>query len=121
MENKKLFYSISEASTFLDLPANTLRYWETEFSVLAPAKNRGNNRVYSKKDIEIAEKIKFLLHEERFTIEGAVKVMKKLKSIPLETYKRTRNLILDKNFLADFEKLCEVLKKINDEDDSRPS
>lgn len=111
MENKKLYYSISEASDFLGLQANTLRYWETEFSVLAPAKNRGGNRVYNKKDIEIAEKIKYLLYEEEFTIKGAVKMMKKLKSIPLDTYKKTRNLMLDKNFLADFEKLCVLLKK----------
>jgi len=114
--DKRLYFNISEAAEILGLQANTLRYWEKEFSVLSPAKNRGNNRVYSKKDIEIAEKIKYLLYDERFTIEGAVKVMKKLKGIPLETYKKTKKMMLDKCFLADFEKLCEILKAIANSD-----
>ena len=116
MESKKIYWSISEVSKILDVEQNTLRYWETEFSILSPSKSRGNSRAYTKKDIEIAQKIKFLLYEEGFTTKGAVKKMKKLKSIPLETYKKVKDLVLDKSFCADFAKFCDILKKFADEE-----
>jgi DNA-binding transcriptional MerR regulator len=112
MNTKKIYWSIGEAAKVVGVEQNVLRYWESEFSALSPAKNRGNNRVYNKKDIEIAQKIKYLLYEEGYTIKGAVKKMKKVKSIPLESYKKMKNLILDKEFCADLEKFCDILEKI---------
>jgi len=111
MESKKIYWSISEVSKILNVEQNVLRYWETEFSILSPSKNRGNSRTYTKKDIEIAQKIKYLLYEEGFTIKGAIKKMKKLKSIPLESYKKMVDLTLDKEFCADVVKFCNIIKE----------
>lgn len=70
---KKLYYSISEVSEITDLKPYVLRYWETEFKQLAPPKNRAGNRTYRQKDIDLILKLKRLLHQEKFTIEGARK------------------------------------------------
>lgn len=70
---KKLYYSISEVSEITSLKPYVLRYWETEFKQLAPPKNRAGNRTYRQKDIELIQRLKQLLHIEKFTIEGARK------------------------------------------------
>ena len=75
---KKLYYSISEVSKLTSLKQYVLRYWETEFSELKPAKNRAGNRIYRLDDIKLIFLIKKLLYEEKFTIEGA---RQKLKSM----------------------------------------
>lgn len=72
---KKLYYSISEVSKITDLEQYVLRYWESEFENLQPAKNRAGNRIYTNKDIKLILYIKKLLRDERYTIEGAKQVM----------------------------------------------
>ncbi len=72
---KKLYYSISEVSKIADLEQYVLRYWETEFEQLKPAKNRAGNRIYTNRDIKLILHIKKLLREERYTIEGAKQVL----------------------------------------------
>lgn len=67
----KLYYSISEVSRLTALEPYVLRYWETEFDDLRPQKNRAGNRIYSNKDIKLILRIKKLLREQRYTIEGA--------------------------------------------------
>jgi len=69
--DQRKYYSISEVAELLDLKSHVLRYWETEFSQLRPRKNRAGNRAYTERDIKIAQLIKTLLHEEKYTIEGA--------------------------------------------------
>lgn len=73
---KKLYYSISEVSRITDLEQYVLRYWETEFEQLKPAKNSSGNRIYTNKDIKLILLIKKLLKEEKYTIEGAKKILK---------------------------------------------
>ncbi|HTR82542.1 MAG TPA: MerR family transcriptional regulator [Bacteroidota bacterium] len=73
---KKLYYSISEVSKITDLEQYVLRYWESEFEQLKPAKNRAGNRIYTNKDIKLIMYIRQLLREERYTIEGAKQVLK---------------------------------------------
>ncbi len=73
VEKKKLYYSISEVSQRLDVKPHVLRYWESQFRMLRPKKNRAGNRSYRDKDLEILEQIKELLYDRRFTIEGARK------------------------------------------------
>ena len=73
---KKLYYSISEVSKITNLEQYVLRYWESEFDELNPAKNRAGNRIYTNKDIQLILFIKKLLREERYTIEGAKQVLK---------------------------------------------
>lgn len=55
----------------LDLKPHVVRYWESQFEQLAPSKNRAGNRVYRPEDIEFITRVRHLVHEERFTIEGA--------------------------------------------------
>ncbi|MBS1515776.1 MAG: MerR family transcriptional regulator [Bacteroidetes bacterium] len=75
---KKLYYSISEVSKITELEQYVLRYWETEFEQLKPAKNLSGNRIYTNKDIQLILKIKKLLRDEKYTVEGAKKMLKNL-------------------------------------------
>ncbi|MBS1272326.1 MAG: HTH-type transcriptional regulator MlrA [Candidatus Marinimicrobia bacterium] len=68
---KKLYYSIGEVAEMTDLKPYVLRYWETEFPILKPSKNRAGNRVYRDRDIELIFHIKDLLYDQKYTIEGA--------------------------------------------------
>ncbi len=76
---KKLYYSIGEVSEATDLKQYVLRYWESEFPQLSPAKNRAGNRTYREKDIELVHFIKTLLYEKKYTIEGARQKLKELQ------------------------------------------
>ncbi len=81
---KKLYYSISEVSKLTNLEQYILRYWETEFDQLKPQKNRAGNRIYTNKDINLILKIKELLREEKYTIEGAKKILEDGNSEPVQ-------------------------------------
>lgn len=72
---KKLYYSISEVSKITGLEQYILRYWESEFEILKPGKNRAGNRIYTNKDINLILRIKKLLRDEKYTIEGAKKIL----------------------------------------------
>lgn len=69
----KLFFKIGEVCDIVGVQAHVLRYWETEFPMLQPQKNRSGQRTYRRKDVEMALRIKELLYEEGFTIAGAKK------------------------------------------------
>lgn len=73
---KKLYYSISEVSKITDLEQYVLRYWESEFEQLKPAKNRAGNRIYTNRDIKLILYLKKLLREDGYTIEGAKRILK---------------------------------------------
>ncbi len=70
---KKLFYKIGEVCKLCDVEPHVLRYWEAEFPLLSPSKNRAGQRIYREKDVELIREIKTLLYDERFTIAGARK------------------------------------------------
>lgn len=70
---EKLFFKIGEVCELAGVQAHVLRYWESEFPMLAPQKNRAGQRVYRKRDVEIALWIKELLYEDQYTIAGAKK------------------------------------------------
>jgi DNA-binding transcriptional MerR regulator len=65
------FYSIGEVCALTDLKPHVLRYWESQFRFLNPAKNRSGNRVYKSKEVELIMLVKHLLYTEKFTIDGA--------------------------------------------------
>jgi DNA-binding transcriptional MerR regulator len=65
------FYSIGEVCSLTDLKPHVLRYWESQFRFLNPAKNRSGNRVYKSKEVELIMLVKHLLYTEKFTIDGA--------------------------------------------------
>ena len=65
------FFSIGEVCSLTDLKPHVLRYWESQFRFLNPAKNRSGNRVYQRKEIELIMLVKHLLYTEKYTIDGA--------------------------------------------------
>jgi DNA-binding transcriptional MerR regulator len=65
------FYSIGEVCALTDLKPHVLRYWESQFRFLNPAKNRSGNRVYKGKEVELIMLVKHLLYTEKYTIDGA--------------------------------------------------
>jgi DNA-binding transcriptional MerR regulator len=65
------FFSIGEVCALTDLKPHVLRYWESQFRFLNPAKNRSGNRVYQRKEIELIMLVKNLLYTEKYTIDGA--------------------------------------------------
>jgi DNA-binding transcriptional MerR regulator len=67
----KLFFRIGEVAALLSVEPYVLRYWESEFRTLAPKKSGTGHRLYRRKDVELLLKIKHLLYEKRYTIEGA--------------------------------------------------
>ena len=66
----KRYFTIGEASKICDVKAHVLRYWEQEFAELDPIKRKGNRRYYQQKDLVMILRIKGLLHDKGFTIEG---------------------------------------------------
>ncbi len=65
------FYSIGEVCALTGLKPHVLRYWESQFRFLNPAKNRSGNRVYKSREVELIMLVRHLLYTEKFTIEGA--------------------------------------------------
>jgi DNA-binding transcriptional MerR regulator len=70
---EKLFFKIGEVCDLTGVQAHVLRYWESEFPMLAPQKNRAGQRTYRKRDVEMVIRIKDLLYEDQYTIAGAKK------------------------------------------------
>ena len=70
---EKIYFKIGEVCELVGVQAHVLRYWETEFPMLSPQKNRSGQRSYRRRDVEIALRIKQLLYDEMFTIAGAKK------------------------------------------------
>jgi DNA-binding transcriptional MerR regulator len=65
------FFSIGDVCALTDLKPHVLRYWESQFRFLNPAKNRSGNRVYQRREVELIMLVKHLLYTEKYTIEGA--------------------------------------------------
>lgn len=83
---EKIYFKIGEVCDLVGVQAHVLRYWETEFPMLSPQKNKSGQRSYRRRDVEIALRVKQLLYNEMFTIAGA---RKKLQSESREGNKAT--------------------------------
>lgn len=101
----KLFFRIGEVAKLAQVEPYVLRYWETEFRNLRPKKNEKGQRLYQKKEVQLALDIKNLLHEEGYTIEGANKVLK-------ERNKRKKKESSQLSILFDREKVIEVIEDL---------
>ena len=98
---RKLYYSISEVAERTDLEQHVLRYWETQFEMLRPKKNRAGNRVYTQRDVDLVERIRDLTKREKYTIEGARQVLEREAregETPPDVRKQLQGL---RDFLAD--------------------
>ena len=102
-EISKKYYSIGEVAEKLDLNTSLIRFWESEFEILNPKKNKKGLRKYTQKDIEIIEKIYHLLKKQGFTIDGAKKAFKR-KETDSETFQSQLENIKNR--------LIEIRKKI---------
>ncbi|MCX6827104.1 MAG: MerR family transcriptional regulator [candidate division Zixibacteria bacterium] len=106
----KLYYSISEVARMTRLEAYVLRFWEKEFPMLHPKKNRGGNRIYQKHDIELINQIKQLLYKENYTIEGARNRLRSIK--PTEEKKELVASGKAQTLLAEIKRDIEYLLKL---------
>ena len=88
LTSTKTYFSIREVCEITNLEPHVLRYWEGEFSILRPKKNRAGNRAYREKDIELIRQIQRLVHVEKYTIQGARKrladIRKGIVEVPVE-------------------------------------
>ena len=103
-EISKKYYSIGEVAEKLDLNTSLIRFWESEFEILNPKKNKKGLRKYTQKDIEIIEKIYHLLKQQGFTIDGAKKAFNRKKETDSETFQSQLENIK--------KRLIEIRKKI---------
>ena len=71
----KLYFKIGEVSEISGLPSHVLRFWESEFKKIKPRRTESGQRSYTRKDIETILEIKHLLHDKKFTLEGARKYL----------------------------------------------
>ncbi|MCP4605447.1 MAG: MerR family transcriptional regulator [Proteobacteria bacterium] len=81
----KLYFKIGEVANLTGVKQHVLRYWESEFASIRPQKSKSNQRLYRRRDVEAVIAIRHLLHERKFTIEGAKKHLKKegiISSLP---------------------------------------
>ncbi len=83
----KLFFKIGEVAELTGTKPHVLRYWESEFRMLRPAKGDSGQRIYRRKDVELVFSIKQLLYEENFTIAGAKKQLQKQRAARAEANK----------------------------------
>lgn len=97
---EKIFFKIGEVCDLVGVQAHVLRYWETEFPMLSPQKNRSGQRSYRRRDVEIALRIKELLYEDLYTIAGAKKRLQRemrdssrLKIVHSESAKKKEDYI----------------------------
>ncbi|MGE3975101.1 MAG: MerR family transcriptional regulator [Bdellovibrionales bacterium] len=107
----KMAFKIGEAAEILDIRPYVLRYWESEFDELRPKKSNHNQRMYSRNDVKVAMMIKKLLYKDRFSIEGARKALKKLRSnVKQETEKR----IVQNKIEKSFDRLHEIVDDLSE-------
>ncbi len=107
----KLFFRIGEVSTMLGLEAYVLRYWETEFPSLSPKKSGTGHRLYRRKDVELLLKIKHLLYEKRFTIDGARQYLQAEAKAASSRESKQEQQVLFQDPLPEIE-LAEILKML---------
>jgi len=109
----KLFFRIGEVSTMLGLEAYVLRYWETEFPSLSPKKSGTGHRLYRRKDVEMLLKIKHLLYEKRFTIDGARQFLQAESKAASSKESKQEQQVLFQDPLSEIRReLAEILKML---------
>jgi DNA-binding transcriptional MerR regulator len=107
---KKAYYSIGEVCDLTGLKPHVLRYWETQFDVLNPTKNRAGNRVFRPKEVELVLLVKHLLYQEKYTIEGARKRLQEMRKSG--ELKEERLELLEPEFLSGMKAELQVLRDV---------
>jgi DNA-binding transcriptional MerR regulator len=89
----KQYFRIGEVAEIAAVEPYVLRFWETEFKTLRPAKSKSNQRMYARKDVGLVLRIRDLLYEEGFTIEGARRQLRRRGKPLAEVPARTKSVI----------------------------
>tara|TARA_B100000767_G_scaffold236146_1_gene229734 strand:+ start:141 stop:473 length:333 start_codon:yes stop_codon:yes gene_type:complete len=97
---QKLFYKIGEVAKEFNVNVSLIRFWEKEFDILKPKKNRKGNRLFTKKDLANLKIIYHLLKERGFTINGAKKKLRENKEDTTDNLKIINHLQEIRNFLV---------------------
>lgn len=100
-ETKKLFYQIGEVASELNVNVSLIRFWEKEFDIIKPKKNKKGNRQFSQKDFDNLKIIHFLVKEKGYTLEGAKKKIKENKEYKTDNLSIVRHLKEIRKFLVD--------------------
>ena len=100
-ETKKLFYQIGEVASELNVNVSLIRFWEKEFDIIKPKKNKKGNRQFSQKDFDNLKIIHFLVKEKGYTLEGAKKKIKENKEDKTDNLSIVRHLKEIRKFLVD--------------------
>ncbi len=110
----KLYFKIGEVSELLGVEPYVLRYWEGEFPVLSPKKSGTGHRLYRRKDVELLLRIKQLLYERRFTIEGARQALQAESRVPkaAKAAKRVQQELFSEDPLPDIRRELEDILQI---------
>lgn len=99
---EKLFYPIGEVAQMFDVSVSSIRYWEKEFDILKPKKNKKGNRMFTKKDVENLRIIYHLTKERGFTLEGAKRKLRENKTDTIDNIEIISHLKNIRKFLVDF-------------------
>ena len=96
----KLYYPISDVAKMFNVNISLIRFWEKEFDILKPRKNRKGDRLFRPEDVKNLKLIYFLLKEKRYTIEGAKSFLKKGKKVneqfeTIELLKNIKSMLLE--------------------------
>jgi DNA-binding transcriptional MerR regulator len=117
---KRLYYSIAEVSQITGIKPYVLRFWETEFPELRPAKNSAGNRIYRKSDIKTVFMIKRLLYDDKYTIDGARQRLKQLRSVDDPQLSLFFKEIKQEELLREMQQgLADLLEILNENKDNR--
>jgi len=113
------FFSIGDVCALTDLKPHVLRYWESQFRFLNPAKNRSGNRVYQRREVELIMLVKHLLYTEKYTIDGArqrIEEQRKAGSLRAEA-----RAALDVQMIRDLERQLQGIVRVLDGTESPQS
>jgi len=99
---EKLFYPIGEVAKIFDVSVSSIRYWEKEFNILKPKKNKKGNRMFTKKDLDNLRIIYHLTKERGFTLEGAKKKLRDNKTDTIDNVEIITHLRNIRKFLVEF-------------------
>lgn len=100
-KSNKLYYSIGEVSSLFNVNASLIRFWEKEFSIIKPKKNKKGNRLFTQKDIDNLTLIHHLVKEKGYTLEGAKKKLRENKEEKLDEVEMLKSLKKIKAFLEE--------------------
>ncbi len=111
-EPAKKYFRIGEVAEVLRVEPYVVRYWESEFSMVKPMKSGSGHRVYSRKDVEMLLRIRGLLYEDKFSIEGAKRKLREYRSsqVALVDNSHQKNQLLLKSFAKQVRELISIAR-----------